>query len=385
MYAVLAVGLCLVSGGYIVMRHPFTPAVQVTAEPSYTIPGLHSEVFGPVASGTIYTTLINMTELEPTLASSTPYAVELSATGTLRYAEQASTTYIDYQPLAPNLFSLGVFESYTPVTHGWYELRNAARQIIARLKIADNENTDVHGITYLKNGHVIIPSYKTHVDAKGNTIQSFLLEEQTQKGEVVFIWDSFDHVPLTESNFTEQREYWLTNHINDYFHENSVAEAIDGNLLISARHTNTIYKINHSTGAIMWRLGGEKSDFTFVDDPEQGFTHQHSIHQLSNGHILLYDNGNLHSPKVTRVAEYDIDEKNKTARLVWSYTDGRFTYATGSVQRLNNGDTLIGWGLEVTGLRSDVPRITEVNASGTVVMNIYFPDRSGLYNVFKAD
>jgi hypothetical protein len=85
------------------------------------------------------------------------------------------------------------------------------------------------------------------------------------------------------------------------------------------------------------------------------------------------------------VAEYDIDEKNKTARLVWSYTDGRFTYATGSVQRLNNGDTLIGWGLEVTGLRSDVPRITEVNASGTVVMNIYFPDRSGLYNVFKAD
>lgn len=377
-------GVLLVGIGWVVIQ--LTPFVWDASDTVNVVPhisGLRSEVFGSVAPGTIYTTLINMAELEPNLATSTPYTVELSATGTLVYVEQVSATAIDYQPLTPDLFSLGIFQEYTPVTRGWYEFRNATRQVIARLKIVDNENTDVHGITYLKNGHVIVPSYKTHIEESGAEIQSFLLEEQTLSGEVVFTWDSFDHIPLSESDFIEQREYWLTNHINDYFHENSVTEAVDGNLLISARHTNTIYKIDRSSGVVIWRLGGHQSDFTFVDDLGNGFSHQHSIHQLPNGHILLYDNGNLHSPKVTRVAEYELDEKTKTARLVWSYTDGRFTYATGSVQRLPNGNTLIGWGLEVNGLRGDVPRITEVTSSGEVVLQIYFPDNSGLYNVFK--
>jgi len=132
-------------------------------------------------------------------------------------------------------------------------------------------------------------------------------------------------------------------------------------------------------------LGGKDSDFIFYNDPLLGFNHQHSVTQLPNGNILLYDNGNLHNPPQTRVVEYKLDEKTMTATLVWSYgIPGRFTYAAGSVQRLPNGHTLIGWGIEDI-MDNNKPRITELDENGGVVMNIYFPDNVGFYSAYKIE
>ena len=47
----------------------------------------------------------------------------------------------------------------------------------------------------------------------------------------------------------------------DYFHVNSVDLDRDGNVLISARNTSGVYKLSRATGAILWRLGGKRSDF----------------------------------------------------------------------------------------------------------------------------
>ena len=46
----------------------------------------------------------------------------------------------------------------------------------------------------------------------------------------------------------------------DFFHINSVDLDGDGNLLVSGRSTHTVYKLDRS-GAILWRLGGKRSDF----------------------------------------------------------------------------------------------------------------------------
>jgi hypothetical protein len=43
----------------------------------------------------------------------------------------------------------------------------------------------------------------------------------------------------------------------------------DGNLLIDARDTWTVYKVNRTTGAIMWRLGGKNSSFAVQAAPGQ--------------------------------------------------------------------------------------------------------------------
>lgn len=345
---------------------------------------VRANVLGPVATGTIYTTLLNLNDLQTDLPVSQPYLATLSATGTVLSLQPVIYDAIDYQPYADGTYTIGHFFGDNPIKQGWYELHDRTGKIRTTLYMRDNPNTDVHGITKLRNGDFIIPSYKMHYQSDGSRVQSFVLEEQRPDGTVVFTWDSLDHVPLTAKTDHELRTYWKEQHINDYFHGNSVAEMDDGNLLVSGRHVDALYKIDRHTGKVIWQLGGKASDFTFVDDPKHGFSHQHSVRVLPNDHILLYDNGNGHTPQRTRVVEYALNEHAKTARLVWSYSDGRFTYAAGSVERLDNGNTLIGWGLEaVPRMSSTTPRITEVSPDGKPVLQIYFPDDSALYNVFK--
>lgn len=346
-------------------------------------PNIRAEVYGAVYPGKMYTTLINLQKLESVWASSTAYAVTLSPEGNVIDYRQTENTYIDYQKYSDGSYTLGNFSGETSDKTGGYDLFDTTNTLVHTFTVQNNPDTDVHGVTKLSNGNFIIPSYKMNVDSDGNKIEFFVIEEQTPTGEVVFTWDSINHIGLDEATFTEERQHWKQEKINDYFHGNSVAEALDGNLLLSGRHVNEVVKINRKTGEVMWRLGGVQSDFTFLNDPENGFSHQHSVTQLSNGNILLFDNGNLRSTPYTRVVEYRLDEKNKTATLVWSYSDGRFCVAMGSVQRLPNGNTLIGWGIEINKMKDNIPRITEVDSSGKVMMQIYYPGNSGLYNVFK--
>ena len=42
---------------------------------------------------------------------------------------------------------------------------------------------------------------------------------------------------------------------------NSLQMLSDGTILISARNTWAVYKVNGKTGDIIWRMGGTKSDF----------------------------------------------------------------------------------------------------------------------------
>ena len=48
-----------------------------------------------------------------------------------------------------------------------------------------------------------------------------------------------------------------TRHPYDYFHVNSIQQDTDGNLIVSGRNTWAAYKIDHTTGAVIWRLGGK--------------------------------------------------------------------------------------------------------------------------------
>jgi hypothetical protein len=341
--------------------------------------------YGEVAPGTIYTTLINMNAYESFLPKTDSYIIELDSVGTLQYAKKISDefTYVDYRAYDDGLYTIGRFPSEPKIKNGAWEIRDTNRSVVKELVVSDNPITDDHGVYRMKNGNYVLPSYKQHQGENGQVVVSFLIEEVTPAGEVVFVWDSINHIELNEKDSVEVREYWLENNINDYFHGNSIAEANDGNFLLSGRHINQIVKIDHQTGEVLWQLGGKSSDFTFIDDPLGGFSHQHSVSQLPNGNILLYDNGNQHSPPQTRVVEYQLDEEKGTATLVWSYQiPGRFTFATGSVQRLPDGHTLIGWGMEYE-MTSSTTRITELDENGEVVMEIFFPDDAGFYSAYK--
>src|SRR6185436_9654901 len=165
--------------------------------------------------------------------------------------------------------------------------------------------------------------------------------------DVIFEWSGWEHFEIDDAVATVQ----LGTATVDPIHPNSIELDTDGNFLLSSRHLCELSKINRETGNFIWRMNGENNQFTFINDylPNH-FTYQHDFRRISNGNITIYNNGNFQSPLRSSAREYQVDEVNKVATLIWYYEHpdvggfGVFGPSSGSVQRLPNGNTLINWG-----------------------------------------
>lgn len=207
------------------------------------------------------------------------------------------------------------------------------------------------------------------------TVEGAVLQERTFDGRLVFEWKSFDHIPITDA--TEDID--LTQSLIDYIHVNSIRPSLDGNILISCRHLDEVIKIDKFTGAVMWRLGGSSSkgnEFAFENDTYNGFTgfsHQHTAWETPRGTILLFDNGNLKpQPSSSRAVEYDLDVEQHVARKVWEHIPNQQTISAsmGSVQELDNGNVLIGYGTLRDGSTPGSLVAEEVTKSGRVAVSL---------------
>jgi hypothetical protein len=162
----------------------------------------------------------------------------------------------------------------------------------------------------------------------------------------------------------------------DYFHINSVDRDNEGNYLISGRHTSTIYKINGTTGEIIWRLGGKSSDLTLGSGVGFGFQHHaRFISRSKDGKtekISLFDNSGAQLKGKT--GEYvnkssgkilSIDTRTLTATLVQDFPapDHLFAFSQGGTQILPNGNAFVNWG--------SAGAVTEFSPKGTVIFHAY--------------
>jgi hypothetical protein len=133
-------------------------------------------------------------------------------------------------------------------------------------------------------------------------------------------------------------------------------------LLISCRDISSVLKVDRNTGAVIWRLGGKSNQFNFTNDG--GFSYQHDIRRWPDGAITVFDNGNQHQPPLSRGVQYALDETTKTITRTWQFEDNPTRYAAfmGDVQRLSNGNTVIGWGA--------IPQVTEVLPNGNTAFEM---------------
>ncbi len=188
-------------------------------------------------------------------------------------------------------------------------------------------------------------------------------------GSAEFAWDAWGHYAITDCVLP----YSGTG--GDFDHPNALDFDLDSNYIVSFRNMSAILKLNYQIGATMWQMGGTHNQFTFVNDPQAmsftaggagGTSGQHSVRVLANGHLLIYDNGNLQPTPHTRAVEYALDTVAKTATMVWEYVPNPpiFTVAVGSVQRLANGNTLVGFGF--------AGQIHEVDAHANLVASAAF-------------
>jgi len=241
--------------------------------------------------------------------------------------------------------------------------------------------TDVHELRLTNGGYYLFGVEYRDMDLSpigGNRKAHVrgLTVEYIRETMAPFIWNTFDHLSVTDA--APDIDLNAVN-VNPW-HGNAIDMDTDGNLLVSFRNADEVLKLDVRSGAVLWRLGGRNSSFTFVNDPLNGFSHQHGVRRIANGDILMFDNGNLHQPPVSRPAEYRLDKVALTATLVWEFRHDPplFGGALGFAQRLQNGNTLICYGL--------AQRVIEVDMSGQVHWDLQINEpQHFVYRAFRID
>jgi arylsulfotransferase ASST len=170
------------------------------------------------------------------------------------------------------------------------------------------------------------------------------LLRQTPEGAVRFLWSAWDNFSLQDWQELPANVSTVTN--TDFDHPNSIDVDGSGNYVISFRDLDEVTNIDAVTGRMNWRFGGRNNQFTLVGDPLGGFAGQHSVRVLPNGHLLIYDDGLNHGPPESRGVEYNLDVSAKTATMAWEFRHSPplYTQFVGSVQRWQDGATLVGFG-----------------------------------------
>jgi hypothetical protein len=302
--------------------------------------------------------------------TSVPYLMILDNSGNPLFYRKMNGNCLDFM-MQPN----GIL-TYWDGSLGYFIVLDSSYQVIDSFKCGNGYSTDLHELRILPDGHALLLSFDpepidmSQIVQGGDpsaTVIGLIIQELDREKNVVFQWRSWDHFQITDATHED-----LLASTVDYVHGNALELDNDGNILLSCRHMDEITKINRQTGEIMWRMGGKNNQFTFIND-SIGFSHQHAIRRLPDGDITLFDNGNFHTPSFSRAVEYRLDEQNKTAELVWQFrnTPNNHGFAMGYVQRLDNGNTLIGWG-------TSNPTVTEVRPDGSKALELTLP--SGIYS-----
>jgi hypothetical protein len=240
---------------------------------------------------------------------------------------------------------------------------------------------DGHDIRLLPNGNALVLGAEARtIDAshlvpggRADAIRwDTTLTELAPNGSVAWRWSSWAHV--TEPEMWNDTEEPFNPNDYEVAHANSIELTPTGGVLLSFRNTSSVVNVDRATGNVLWRLGGRRSDFRIERDPLGGFNRQHDARLVEPNRILLFDNGNFHAPPESRAVEYVLDEKSKTATMVWQFRrpSPLFARVAGSVERLPNGHTLISWG----------PRgvVTEVDHDGAIVWEAKTPG----FGVYRA-
>ncbi|MFA7288073.1 MAG: aryl-sulfate sulfotransferase [Melioribacteraceae bacterium] len=314
--------------------------------------------------------------LAPT-ASKAPYLMIIDNEGNPKYFKKVKSSIYDFKP-HPN----GTL-SYFDRGGDCFYIMNSNYELIDSVKCLGELYTDFHELRILPNGNYLILGFDSQIvdmsrivegGRDSATVIGYYIQEIDKNKNLIFEWKTWDHIDIKDS-YTDLKQGTI-----DITHGNSIDVDYDGNLLVSLRNTQEIIKIERKTGAVIWRLGGRKNQFTFIKDP-LWFSWQHAARRLPNGNLLLFDNGFRREPQsvsYSRALEYELDEINKTAKLVWEYRNSPdvFSIGLGYSQRLPNGNTFIGWG-------AAVPAITEVTSQGREVFELSFEKDYSTYRAYR--
>lgn len=245
-----------------------------------------------------------------------------------------------------------------------------------------------HDFVELPNGHLLllVNSFKDFTDVEGFTgttsVQGDAIVDLDENLKPVWVWSSFDHLDVNRHPFG------FTQQFADWTHSNALLYSPDdGNLLLSIRHQFWVIKIDyangHGSGDVLWRLGYQ-GDFTLLNSasPADWFYAQHFpiiVSPNSSGvfQLAIFDNGdnrvldsngticgsNGAPACYSRAVIFEVNEMDKTARVLWSYPIS-YSFWGGTIQQLPNGNVFVDMTTPLD-LSNESARIVEVTQEET--------------------
>jgi len=155
---------------------------------------------------------------------------------------------------------------------------------------------------------------------------------------------------------------------------------------------HSIACISARTGEVLWTLGGRNNDFADLSDGRAtDFAWQHHVSVQADNRISIFDNAKYKKwyeellgddGEISRGMLLQLDTHNMTVRLMQEYMNpgSRGTPQQGSMQVLDSGNVLLGWGFHAG--------FTEYAPDGTVLCDtninppMLFP--FGLVHTYRA-
>jgi hypothetical protein len=280
-----------------------------------------------------------------------------------------------------------------------YEVRRLDGSLVRRVRTVGG-STDTHDLQELPNGHYLAITYKPrrHVDLSHDprggpsdvTVVDGEIQELTPRGKVVWRWNSGDHIPPSWTTGSSTRGWWFHNtpdsqpgyeRMRDLVHLNSVDPDGDG-LIVSSRHTDSVFRIDRATGDVDWKLGGKQvpGKSLAVAGAPPGFTGaalfggQHDARLWKDGSVTVHDNGSWrYRPPV--VYRFEIDPLLRTATLVERIANPDVVSSTaiGGARKLSGGNWVVAWG--------NSPLVTEETEDGKVVRRLALASGFTTYRV----
>jgi hypothetical protein len=254
---------------------------------------------------------------------------------------------------------------------------------VMRVRMGNGQRADLHEFQLTRRGTALMIGYaylkrdlsEVGGSRDGAVIDGVVQEVDLRTGLVVFEWRGLDHVGLEESGRPVPKR---PGEPYDYLHLNSVTDDTDGDLLLSARNTSAVYKVDRTSGSVLWRLGGRKSDFALDADTRFGL--QHDVRRRRDGALTLFDNsaGPPKTRDVSRALALDLDTTEKTARVARSLVHPRRLSAAnqGSTQSLRGDRTFVGWG--------PLGVLSEFTGSGRLVFDARLAKGNDTYRAYRA-
>jgi GMP synthase (glutamine-hydrolysing) len=255
---------------------------------------------------------------------------------------------------------------------------------------------------------VTLPDGGVEMPGAGSDIQDCEVVEFDPSGKIVWKWLATDHLnPVLASTWPQLSTATLPQAdggpVYDVFHFNSIdVDPVTGDLLVSARHMDSVFYVEKSSKKILWKLGGsvatkDHAAYIPVADP---FYRQHDGRLLpgwvqdcngGKGQVSVFDDHTA-VPGPARAVVYDVDTSAAdagspsdcgarldagdaglpAAKVAWQYeAEATASGGLGSFRIESDGTRIIGWGGGQAG------RVfTVVDAAGHELLDVHFDNVS---------